>query len=616
MTFPKDEDYYAEIKRYTRLLKSFPGNAHVLEARAACQASHSDWKRAARDYGELAVTLPNNAEIHDKLGQVCIHAGLYEQAITACTRAIKLDPKNPLPYMHRALAYRKMKQWDASAADYTKAISCPATPLGFYALLYRGQLYMEMGEWEKAVKDFSRSSGTMFGIWLVKACLKMKMYEKVVEETSRYIGSYDCQYQLFIKQRAFAYNKLGQEKNAKADLAFFGRLTKMKQKSEEKNRKEYVIRKAKMWRWSEESKKRNEATVQRCTAAIQAGRKGAKTLCMRGNSYFALGYYVEALQDLDAALSLDPKLVEAYYTRAVIYQMLGDTEKEIANRKMLPELCPHEPWRYNKLGALYEKIGRYEEALEFHTWYLLNVDSLISSGYSLGPCYKPMIRKLTARLRRHPQNAALYCIRGKAYSRDSQPEKAIADYTRAIALQPDLLIAYVYRAVAHKDSDKKTADLLEALKLNDKLSILHYMLGKEYEKAGKNELAIESFTRALKIAPEWHEIYRDRYETYAAIGEYQAAIDDLSCYIDHEPSKYMAVGWLTSRGDLYCKIGEYGKALEDYGKAIQYEKRYGGDFFWITPHILQQRGKCYEALHEEEKAQADFKKVAKLVSVS
>ena len=306
MTFPKNEEYYAEIKRYTRLLKSFPGNAHVLKARASCRALHSDWKRAVRDYKELAAILPNNAEILDKLGQVCVHAGLYEQAITACTRAIVLDPKNPLPYMHRAWAYRKMKRWDASAADYT----------------------------------------------------------------------------------------------------------------------------------------------------------------------------------------------------------------------------------------------------------------------------------------------------------------------RAIALQPDLLIAYLYRAVAYKDSDKKTADLLEALKLNDKLSLLHYMLGREYEKADKNELAIESFTRALKIAPEWYDIYRERYARYAAIGEYQAAIDDLSCFIDHQPSKASVIDWLAERGNLHCKIGEYDKALEEYSKAIQYEKRYGGDFPWIIPGILQQRGKCYQALHEEEKAQADFKKAAKIISIS
>ncbi|GHV59045.1 hypothetical protein AGMMS49579_26680 [Spirochaetia bacterium] len=92
----KDQYYYAAIRRYTRLLKAFPGNTHVLALRASCRFWHADWRKAADDYEQLTKVESDNDYYWGMLGQACAHGRLPEKSITACTRAIELDRHNEI----------------------------------------------------------------------------------------------------------------------------------------------------------------------------------------------------------------------------------------------------------------------------------------------------------------------------------------------------------------------------------------------------------------------------------------------------------------------------------------------------------------------------------------
>lgn len=45
----------------------------------------------------------------------------------------------------------------------------------------------------------------------------------------------------------------------------------------------------------------------------------------RGNSYYALNAYQQALQDFDQSLKLDPKYAKAYLNRGLVYYQLDKT---------------------------------------------------------------------------------------------------------------------------------------------------------------------------------------------------------------------------------------------------------------------------------------------------
>ena len=51
------------------------------------------------------------------------------------------------------------------------------------------------------------------------------------------------------------------------------------------------------------------------------------TLVTRANIYFEMERFHEAMEDIDRAIQLTPDYAWAYYTRGLIYEGLGESEK-------------------------------------------------------------------------------------------------------------------------------------------------------------------------------------------------------------------------------------------------------------------------------------------------
>ena len=119
------------IKQYTRFLKEFPDNTHILLESGDWLLYHNYYRKAAWNFEELVKRIPDNGEFWAGLGMACAYGRLPERAIYACSQAIELLGHGShfcIAYMCRAWAYRQMKQWDASMADYIKAIEYYLNP--------------------------------------------------------------------------------------------------------------------------------------------------------------------------------------------------------------------------------------------------------------------------------------------------------------------------------------------------------------------------------------------------------------------------------------------------------------------------------------------------------
>lgn len=79
----------------------------------------------------------------------------YREAVTAYTRAIKLDPEFPGFYSMRGFAYSKLGFDKQALTDYNRAIRLDPQAPEAYSL--RGALYAKRGDLKKAVRDFTRS---------------------------------------------------------------------------------------------------------------------------------------------------------------------------------------------------------------------------------------------------------------------------------------------------------------------------------------------------------------------------------------------------------------------------------------------------------------------------
>ena len=168
----------------------------------------------------------------------------------------------------------------------------------------------------------------------------------------------------------------------------------------------------------------------------------------------------------------------------------------------------------------------------------------------------------------------LYYHRGNLY-RDwnDQYDKAIADYSKAIQLKDDYLLAYNNRAQIYKklhNYDKAIQDYHKILAISPLTARAYYSIGKIYENWYQNShryaylnSAKIAYDKAIEIDPENAQFYRPRAKIYIREKEYTKAIDDYSKMIQLNPDDHNA---LMERGIVYFHMRKYDRAYQDLGR--------------------------------------------------
>ncbi|MDE0017857.1 MAG: tetratricopeptide repeat protein [Candidatus Poribacteria bacterium] len=125
--------------------------------------------------------------------------------------------------------------------------------------------------------------------------------------------------------------------------------------------------------------------------------------------------------------------------------------------------------------------------------------------------------------------------------------------------------------------------------------------GIDYGEKGEYDLAIEDFTKAIELKPDYAIAYNNRGAVYRSKGEYDKTIDDCNKAIQLK-SNYAEP--YSNRGAAYRNKGDYERAIEDYNKAIQ-----------LKPNFVQayyNRGLAYHEKSELDIAIKDYSKAIEL----
>ncbi len=171
-----------------------------------------------------------------------------------------------------------------------------------------------------------------------------------------------------------------------------------------------------------------------------------------------------------------------------------------------------------------------------------------------------------------PKTAEEYVAAGNALVQVGHLDNAIAFYTKAIELKPDLADAYNNR-------------------------------GFVYQKQNKTQMAIEDFTKAIQLQPQNALYYKNRGNAYSslnaglAIADYQRALklDPNDAYI------WLRLGILENE---MGSIVEIDNAAAHYTEAIR-----------LKPDLVEaylKRGALYEKRYLYDKALADINKVIQI----
>jgi tetratricopeptide (TPR) repeat protein len=182
---------------------------------------------------------------------------------------------------------------------------------------------------------------------------------------------------------------------------------------------------------------------------------------------FAVARYDQAIVDCDRAIGLKRDFADAYLLRGRAYILKYDADKGIADFTRAIKFRPDDP------QALLERANAYINQTKD---------------------YAAAVADATAAASIDPKLARAYNLRGTALRAMGEPQKAMAEFSRAVELEPN-------------------ADN-------------YYQRGATYQIVGDHKRAILDFTQVIALGPNKPQPYYARAESELFIGEKEQANKD------------------------------------------------------------------------------------------
>jgi len=313
----------------------------------------------------------------------------------------------------------------------------------------------------------------------------------------------------------------------------------------------------------------------------------------QGNIYLEQEELYRAIYEYTQAIELNPEFAEAYAQRALAILLeqeynrtmdcgskaaIHDAEKALALNPSI-DLDRRLARAYDFQGDCYHFNMDYEESIIYYTkaleldpnigcrrpidvyWELI-YDSLTYHEYdkAIEYCNKAIELNTGDNDYYYRQLAEAYHGRGGEHSHENR-DKAIADYTRAIELDPTNAKYYLSRAGIYET----LADMYRD----------HGEVSKEVDSYNK---AIADYTKAIELDPEAAWGYFGRGQCYAGNEDYHKAIKDYTRAIELGEHGWSVYWW---RAYAYENLGDKDKALSDYRKVLELSEDE-----WIKETIL------------------------------
>ena len=164
----------------------------------------------------------------------------------------------------------------------------------------------------------------------------------------------------------------------------------------------------------------------------------------------------------------------------------------------------------------------------------------------------------------------------------------IVDLDKAVQLNAALILPYIHRGIAKRNlGDAESThgnleearrlykaaieDYTQAITLDPEFFFAYNNRGNAKHALGRYKAAVEDYTQAIALNPEYVSAYDNRGNTKYALGRYKAAIEDYTQAITLDP-KYISA--YNNRGNTKYALGRYKAAIEDYTQAITLDPKY------------------------------------------
>jgi tetratricopeptide (TPR) repeat protein len=140
--------------------------------------------------------------------------------------------------------------------------------------------------------------------------------------------------------------------------------------------------------------------------------------------------------------------------------------------------------------------------------------------------------------------ARRYYNRGVSYSAKDDNDRAIADYSEAIRLDPTLYPPLINRGLIYFDRDdygRAITDFSAAIRLNPKLALAFFNRGYVYAIRGDTTHAIADLSEAIRLDSNYTKSFLWRGYVNSNLGNYDAAVSDFGRVLVMSDDAYAAL---------------------------------------------------------------------------
>lgn len=198
----------------------------------------------------------------------------------------------------------------------------------------------------------------------------------------------------------------------------------------------------------------------------------------------------------------------------------SDLEVAISHLRESLRINPLDAEAHNNMGGVYQRLGRYEDALKEHEEALRLNPHLVEARYNMGVCLQALNRLDDARMQ------YVEAVR-------TQPDYAMAHYNLATTLT----------AMGHLD--QAATAFKEAIRLTPEFAAAHDGLGFVLLQTGQIPDAVTEFKTATRIQPDYAPAHYKLAVTLAGAGLVEEALEEFreaARYAPTSPEMHQALG--------------------------------------------------------------------------
>ena len=528
------KQYESASNTYDKLLRLYPKFENAYLGRAELYLAQKDTVKALENINRSIELNRNEPTAYVMRSEIKMRSlNDVKGALADMDEAIKLEPHYSGYFINRAFMKYKLDDYFGSMADYDYALSLDPTNVTAY--YNRALLKMEVNENNKAIDDFSyvlKSEPTHVMARYNRASLYYKtgQYKKAIVDYDELLKTYP-NFQMALYSRSECKRLSGDVKGAEKDYNRSRELYKknksagdpdMLAKNDEKN--------------EEDSETTADGTEFESEAAVK--NKFNTLLTVENDNSVKPEYDNKTrgrVQNRNMKIDNEPMFALSYYTKG------GDIKDNSYYMKEVDEANSSRLLQFvlqltNRIPHLYEdQIQKHFNSIEYYNGMLVTSQP----------------------------RAIDYLGRALDFMMVKNPDSAIEDLNRAIAMRENFTLAYFVRASARflqielnelsgVTSDTPTgrvsaeqdamlrqrknakayteviADLDKVLVLSPKNVYAQYNKGCVYAKNNNLTSAISCFTAAIEEKDDFGEAYYNRGLAYLQLGNKEKGISDLS----------------------------------------------------------------------------------------